>query len=102
DEVPGVGSAIGSEAYITFLSGTANSDFNISVYLDNNQSPTTVDFHDGNQGSPVTMAVGWDQPIDLNSSYSNTWKQIAVVVAPENFSCYMNGNKIFGTNVSYG
>lgn len=100
NEVPGSG-AVGAEAYITFQSGTANSDFNIAVYLNNNQSPTTVSFHDGNGGSPVSMAVGFDQPIDLNS-YTNTWKQLAVVVAPGNFSCYMNGNKIFGTNVSYG
>ena len=97
DEVPGVGSA-GSEAYITFQSGTTASDFTIQVVLNNNSSPTILGFQDGNGGG---QAVGFGQPIDL-TSYTNTWKQLAVVVAPGNFSCYMNGNKIFGTNVSYG
>lgn len=94
DEVPGTG-ASDAENYVFFASSpAAGPKAWISL---NNWNPPFVGFlvGDGN-----AQAFNPWHYINL-STYPANWKHLAIVSAPDKFACYLNGTKIFQTNVSY-
>src|SRR6266702_8705704 len=95
DEVIGV-EPVGSEAYVSFQNGTADSTFNTQVTLQN-WSPAFVGFDNGN-GSGT--GLDFRQTINM-TSYPSSWKHLVIATARGSFACYLNGTKIYGTNLSY-
>ncbi|NOS71676.1 MAG: LamG domain-containing protein [Verrucomicrobia bacterium] len=93
DEVPG-GGAVGNEAYITFQ--PQNVYPHCQIFLLNEGSPPKLGFEIHSGASAATL----DKPIDMGT-YPNSWKHLALVSGPGKFACYLNGTKIYETNVFY-
>lgn len=96
DEVIGV-EPVGAEFYVGFASGAADGAFNSRITL-NNWSPAFVGFANGN-GSGT--GVDFRYTIDM-ATHPTSWKHLVMATTPGRFSCYLNGSKIYETNVSYG
>jgi len=81
---------------VSFQHGTADSEFKSSVFLVN-RSPAFIDFFNGN-GSGV--GIDFTQNVNL-ATYPNFWKHIVIATGPGSFGCFVNGSKVYGTNIDY-
>ncbi len=101
DEVIGV-EPVGAECYINFQAPNVYPHCQITLL---NWSPSpwpsvAFEIHSGPGGAANFEKSIGTYPINAGT-YPNAWKHLALVSGPGKFACYLNGSKIYETNVFY-